>query len=66
MKDAILGIVVLALAVAGLVAAYYIGIVAAVIGVILMVLGIGALIVTFLAYAIWEAWQEFKKKQRSR
>lgn len=61
MKRALTGLLILVLAVAIMVAGYYIGILIAITGAVLTGLAIIACVLLFICYAIWEWFQDRKQ-----
>jgi len=61
MKQALMGLLILVLAVAIMVAGYYIGVIIAITGAVLTGLGIVAGVLLLICYAIWEWFQSRKQ-----
>lgn len=64
MKQALMGLLILVLAVAIMVAGYYIGVIIAITGAVLTGLGIVAGVLLLICYAIWE-WLQSRKRPRN-
>lgn len=61
MKDVLMGLLTVLLAVALLVGGYYLGIVLALFAAALMALGVLAFIIFMVTYTVWELIQTWKK-----
>jgi len=61
MKQAVMGLLILVLAVAIMVAGYYIGVIIAITGAVLTGLGIVVGVLIFICYAIWDWFQSRKQ-----